>query len=860
MVSPWLRGARLVIVTYGSTAVFHHNAFMMRETLLDFFDERLRSDTEFFVHDNGYRIRHYSYAAVRRAACDFAARLAAEGIGDGDKALFWGENRPEWVMAFWGCLLRGVVVVPIDYRASAGFLHKVEQLVEARVLLVGDEVEPAANPGLDVWRLAELSETADAPAPPVPTRHTPARDDIAEIIFTSGATSEPKGVVITHRNVLANIVPVEREVLKYRKFGWPFKPLRFLNLLPLSHMFGQSLATFIPPMLPGVCVFMRGYSPSAIVHQLHSRRVSVLVCVPKILDVLREHVLQIAPEVAETPADNPHVSRRWWRYRRIHRLFGMKFWCFIVGAAPLDPDLEAFWSRLGFLVVQGYGLTETAPIVTLNHPFKTRRGTVGTPIAGVEIRIADDGEILVKGENVTTGYFGAAADTTVVFEDGWFHTGDLGALDQEGRLQVLGRKKEVIVTPEGLNVFPEDVERVVDGVPGVKESVVVGLARDGEERVYAVVMLETPTDPAIIVRAANRELDDHQRLRGVLVWPGDRLPRTEGTQKLKRGAVREWAEQGAAPVAVKTDTGDRTVASILERVAGGTVSQATRLDELGLTSLERVELLMVLENELDATVDEGAVSGAATVADLEALVASPAAAPRTPEPSFPLPRWNQSLVVRATRRACLGLGLLPLTRLFAWIRVHGLEHLAAIGGPVVFAANHQSFIDPAVILAALPRTMRYRVVTAMAKDFFAPHFHPEGHTRRARFTSGVNYYLVTALFNAFPLPQREAGARHALRYAGELIGSGNSLVIFPEGRRTVGDAIAAFQPGAAMIAARLDVPVVPVRLRGIDVVLGEGQRMARPGRVEVRFGPPLRLSGSDYAALAARLGAAVKAL
>ena len=833
---------------------------MIRETLLDFFDERLRSDAEFCVHDNGYRIRHYSYATVREAAGHFAARLAAAGVGAGDKVLFWSENRPEWVMAFWGCLLRGAVVVPIDYRASANFLHKVGQLVDARVLLVGDEVEPPTTPGPDVWRLAELSETADGPAPPEPAVHAAAAGDIAEIIFTSGATSEPKGVIITHRNVLANIVPVEREVLKYRKFGRPFYPLRFLNLLPLSHMFGQSLATFIPPMLPGVCVFMRGYSPSAIVHQIHSRRISVLVCVPKILDVLRAHVRQIAPEVTDTSADNQHVARRWWRYRRVHRLFGLKFWCFIVGAAPLDPDLEAFWSRLGFLVVQGYGLTETAPIVTLNHPFKTRRGTVGTPIAGVEVKIADDGEILVKGDNVTTGYFGAPADTTAAFEDGWFHTGDLGALDEGGRLQVLGRKKEVIVTPEGLNVFPSDVERVVDGVPGVKESVVVGLTRDGEERVHAVVVLETPTDPALIVRTANRELGDHQRLRGVLVWPGNRLPRTEGTQKLKRRAVRTWAEQGAAPVAARTDAGDRTVAAVLKRVAGGTVSPDTRLEELGLTSLERVELLMVLENELDAAIDEGAVSGAATVADLEALVASPAAASRTPEPSFPLPRWNQSLLMRATRRLCLGLWLLPLTRLFAWTRVHGLEHLAMVDGPVVFAANHQSFMDTPVILAALPRAIRYRVTTAMAKDFFAPHFHPEGHTHRARFTSGLLYYLSTALFNAFPLPQREAGTRHALRYAGELIGTGNSLIIYPEGRRGVGDAVAGFRPGTAMIAARLDTPVVPVRLRGLDMVLGEGQRMARPGRVEVRFGPHLKLRGGDYTALAAQLEAAVKAL
>jgi long-chain acyl-CoA synthetase len=836
---------------------------MMRETLLDFFDERLRSDAEFCLHDDGYRVRRYSYNAVRRGAVDFSTRLATAGFEAGDKILFWSENRPEWIMAFWGCLLRGVVVVPIDYRASSGFLLKVAQLVGARVLLVGDEVEPTPAPGLEVWRLTELGQSAGktgTTASQAMAEHIPARDDIAEIIFTSGATSEPKGVVITHRNVLANIVPVEREVLKYRRFGRPFYPLRFLNLLPLSHMFGQALSTFIPPMLPGVCVFMRGYSPSAIVRQIHSRRISVLVCVPKILDVLRAHVLQIAPELATPAIDNPHVARRWWRYRRIHRLFGMKFWCFIVGAAPLDPDLEAFWSRLGFLVVQGYGLTETAPIVTLNHPFKTRRGTVGTPIAGVELRIADDGEILVKGDNVTTGYFGATAETAAAFDDGWFHTGDLGALDEAGRLRVLGRKKEVIVTPEGLNVFPEDVERVVNEVHGVKESAVVGITRDSEERVHAVVVLEAPTDPAVIARAANRELSDHQRVRDVLVWPGDHLPRTEGTQKLKRSAIREWAEQGAVQEAAETDRGDHTVESILARVAGGTVSRDTRLEELGLTSLERIELLMTLENELDVTVDESTVSGSATVADLEALVDSPTTASTTPEPTFPEPRWNQSLPVGAIRRLCLGLWLLPLTRVFAWTHVHGLEQLAAIDGPVVFAANHQSYMDTPVILAALPSAMRYRVTTAMAKEFFAPHFHPEGHTLGARFTNGLNYYLSTALFNAFPLPQREAGTRHALRYAGELIGAGNSVIVYPEGRRTAGDAIARFQPGAALIAARLSVPVVPVRLRGIDAVLGQGRRMARPGRVDVSFGAPLRLSGSDYAALAARLESAVKAL
>src|SRR5205814_233967 len=249
----------------------------------------------------------------------------------------------------------------------------------------------------------------------------------AEIIFTSGATAEPKGVVITHRNILANIVPVEREVLKYRKWGKPFFPIRFLNLLPLSHMFGQAMATFIPPMLPGTVMFVRGYNPGEIVAQIKRRRISVLVSVPKILDLLREHVSHHVPRVrslaagASTTSRNGagpsgHFLQRWWRYRSVHRLFGWKFWAFVVGAAPLDTPLEAFWGELGFAVIQGYGLTETAPIVTLNHPFGTRKGSVGKAIAGVEVTVAADGEILVRGDNVTTGYFNAVEENARAFE------------------------------------------------------------------------------------------------------------------------------------------------------------------------------------------------------------------------------------------------------------------------------------------------------------------------------------------------------------------------------------------------------------------------------------------------------------
>jgi long-chain acyl-CoA synthetase len=881
---------------------------MRRDTLVDYFDSFAGLDGPFIAHDDGYRVRTYSYADIAALARAFARRLRTHGIGKGETVVVWSENRAEWVVALWGALLEGAVLVPIDYRASAEYLERIAEKVSARVVLVGQEVDRAALGGsFPIWPISELSanpgtldlanagtpdlKVGPTPSPTTSNRGEPPRPpsnpieptDVAEIIFTSGATADPKGVVITHRNILANIVPIEREVMKYRKYGRPFFPIRFLNLLPLSHMFGQAMATFVPPMLPGVVVFIHGYNPQEIVKQIKSRRVSVLVCVPKVLDVLRDHVLRVVPEAEATGIEqSEHWLKRWWRYRRVHRLFGWKFWSIVVGAAPLDPELEAFWSRLGYVVVQGYGLTETAPIVTLNHPFRTSRGTVGAPIAGVEVRIAPDGEILVRGDNVTTGYYRAPDETARAFEDGWLHTGDVGTIDAEGRLTIRGRKKEMIVTPEGLNVFPEDVERALEAQPGVREAAVVGASATGaaaEERVHAVLVVEPGASVEAIVAAANAGLEDYQRVRGVTAWPGPELPRTEGTRKLKRRDLQRWVAQGssaaAAPARVKT------VEDVVRRfVVGRDIQPDTPIEALGLSSLERVELMMALEEAFATTMDEVAFAGARTMGELSALVGSeardqrpevtpqlasglrpPASGPRPPasEP-IDFPSWNRSLPAQTIRRISLATWILPIARIFARIEVDGREHVERLTGPVLFAANHQSHMDTPAILAALPGRYRYRLAPAMAKEFFKAHFFPEQFGRRAWFTNSLNYYLASLFFNAFPLPQREAGARQTLRYIGELFGQGYSVLIFPEGLRTQAGEIGAFRAGVGMIASRLGVPVVPIRLEGLDKVLHQKAKMATPGQVRVAFGPPLHLEGDDFAALARQVEEAVKRL
>jgi long-chain acyl-CoA synthetase len=500
------------------------------------------------------------------------------------------------------------------------------------------------------------------------------------------------------------------------------------------------------------------------------------------------------------------------------------------------------------MVVQGYGLTETAPVLSFNHPFHLKPGTAGKPLPGVDVSIAADGEILVRGEIVTPGYFNAPK-ASEAFEGGWFHTGDIGAIDRDGYLVVRGRKKELIVTPEGLKVFPEDVELVLNRMPGVRDSAVVG-----RERAHAVLVLERGTDRDEVIRRANAVLEDHQKIRGVSVWTAGELPRTEGTGKLKRPALQKWVDAGGPPLIV--DSQDEIAKLVRAYAPHRAITPDTTLEELGLSSLERVELMVELEERFNLTIDEAAFTKARRLADLVEQISRPAA----PQEELAIIDWNRGTPACLVRRVAMAGLILPIMHLCARISVRGTEALRSLKGPIVFASNHQSYLDPAVILAALPTRWRYSVAPAMWKEFFDAHFHPERHSLLRRMTSGLNFYIATLLFNAFPLPQRETGVRETVRHIGDLVSEGWSVLIFPEGERSISGEIETFQPGVGMVASRLRVPVVPVRLRGVDRVLPRDSKMIHPGHVEVTFGPPMELGGDDFVELAGKVEAAVRAL
>ena len=407
----------------------------------------------------------------------------------------------------------------------------------------------------------------------------------------------------------------------------------------------------------------------------------------------------------------------------------------------------------------------------------------------------------------------------------------------------------MIVTPEGLNVFPEDVERVLDEIPGVKESAAVG-----KDRVHAVLVLEPGADAAAIVRAANSKLEDHQRIQGVSLWPERELPRTEGTGKLKRAAIWQWVNSGGALGHVEPSRTGSAIEQLMAQYARGrTLTPETTLEELGLSSLERVELMIQLG------VNEPDFQAARTVGDLTSIREHPTVAAAAAAPAQDIPSWPRSRIASFVRDIGLALVILPLARAFAWLRIEGRENLEHLDAPVIFASNHQSHFDGPTILMALPYRLRRRVAIAASREFFAGHFHPERFSRWQRFTSGLSFFLASLFFNIFPLPQREAGAMEALRYAGRLISEGWCVLIFPEGDRTEAGEIRPFQPGVGMMASRLATRVIPVRLEGLDRILHQSWRMAKPGRARIKFGAPLTLDGDDYISLAQRVEAAVRA-
>jgi long-chain acyl-CoA synthetase len=823
---------------------------MGSESLLTFVTKYVTHGKEVAVRQRrGYRTESWSYGRIVEEANRLARELQTRGVQKGDSVLLWSENSAEWIVVFLGCLLCGVVVVPIDHSASAEFVCRVAKEVSAKLLFAGEERrESAGIPFISFDSLGALIAQHDSsryPSPPL------SRADTLEIIFTSGATAEPRGVVISHGNVLANIEPMDREIQKYLRYEKVFHPLRFLNLLPLSHVFGQMLGVFIPPLLGGTVVFMNSLRPSDLADTIKRERISVLVAVPRFIESLQRHVEHHEEREGKIEkfresfdaAEEEHFLRRWWRFRRIHARLGWKFWAFICGGAALPEQAEEFWKRLGYAVIQGYGMTETTSLISLNHPFRAARGSIGKVFPGMEVRVDENGEILVRGENVATAYRHKGTVQSLVEPSGWFRTGDVAERDESGRLYFKGRSKNVIVTSAGMNVYPEDLERALREQAQVRDCVVLGYERDGNEEPCAVILMngsEANTNAAsAAVDRANQSLAEYQKIRRCFVWPEGDFPRT-ATQKPVLPRIREVIKNmdtGESNVAVNGDS----LAGLISRITGyaGPLSGDANLEaDLQLSSLDRVELMSVLEERYQVELNDAQFQDVHTIGQLKKLIDTGSASAI----QHVFPTWPQSSLATAVRLAIYYSLAWPATYLLAAPRVRGREHLRGLRGPVLVVSNHVTYLDIAWILPALPARFRNRLATAMGGERLARMRQPSRELSLfERFLERLRYYLASSLFNVFPLPQK-SGFLQSFNFAGNLADRGWNILVFPEGQTTVDGTMLPFRSGIGLLAKQLSLPVVPIHLSGLYDLRQDKRIIARPGHAQITIGVPLHFA------------------
>jgi long-chain acyl-CoA synthetase len=807
-----------------------------------------------YVQRRGYRTERWSYHRVAETALRFARELDARRIDKGDRVMLWGENSAEWVATFLGSASRGVVVVPMDDGASTDFALRVVQQVAAKLVVCSRrnaaQISAAGIVSSSVLVLEDLVQTVARHAASAVPGVEVIPDDVLQIVFTSGTTAEPRGVVITHGNVLANVAPLERQIRPYLKYERLVHPVRFLNLLPLSHVFGQFLGIFLPPLLGGTIIFQEELKPSEVISTIRRERVSVLVSVPRVLQSLKQKVERDLDEHKRLSqfrerfqfSEGKHFLRRWWTFRQIHRQFGWKFWAFISGGAALDSAPEEFWGRLGYAVIQGYGLTETTSLISVNHPFRLGKGSIGKVLPGREVKLADDGEILVRGGGVAAGYWTGAgqgvASGRVADAEGWYRTGDIGALDAAGNLYFKGRKKEVIVTSGGMNVYPEDLEAALRSQPEVKDCVVVGIERGGNAEPCAVMILRDTAKPASVVERANQSLAEYQRMRSWLTWPQEDFPRTS-TQKPRRILIREIAEVQLLHPAEPSNVDHSPLVELIRRVSGRPMP-APRLNasldsDLGLSSLDRAELLGALEDRYQVDLSETSFSAARTVADLDRLLRGEGVQ-RT---EYHYPGWALHWPVTWLRFLAHYLLLRPAIILLGWPRIEGRENLRGWSGPLLVISNHIGDVDVGFILTALPARFRHRLATAAGGEALeALRTPPAGANLVKRIYDRIEWMLGVALLNVFPLP-REAGFRQSFAYAGQAVDRGCSILVFPEGRHTVDGKLNPFRAGIGLLAKNLGVPVLPMKILGLFEVKHAGRKVARPWEIRVRIGRPL---------------------
>lgn len=851
----------------------------------------------------------YTFAEMLGKIRSVAYRLREEKVGFGDRVALIGENHPSWAIAYLGTLYHGAVCVPMDPHGEIETITNFLENSEAKIaFLSADQTERFSQmeeklgrhiPAV-VWNLENSSngfkkfeEWSTTEFPESFAAETPKAtgDDIALLIYTSGTTGKPKGVPLTHANIVGELSGVN-DVLSITRDD------RILSLLPLFHAYLQVVNMWVATTFGPQVGYLKELTPAELSESMKIFKPTILTTVPRLWYLFHKKIfdaIEAKPRVVQMLFHRMLKLNGFTRrafglnlgsklFGAVHASFGGNLRVTISAGSRFDEAVAEDFYRLGFTIIQGYGLTETSGAATSTAEFDSRVGSVGKPMKGAEIKINEPdkdgvGEVLIRGTMVFDGYYQNPTATAEAFtEDGWFRSGDLGKLDKDGFLYIVGRAKDVIVLPSGKNVHPEDIEVHYLKSPMVEELAVIGLADESESRAGAEKLAAVVVPDFAYLKAngiANskeavrhnldtlgRDLPEYQRVREYIIRL-EPLPRT-ATNKIKRFQLKKEIETGV----ISTDAKEAKAwefsaeeSSLIESNIGKSVVQAIRQNskdvdvihpnmnleiDLGLDSLGRAEAFAALEQAFSTEFDGDEAAQALTVASVIELVKQHAGDDadaasldlnwgeivRSADGDFPEVRAILKPRPLFSVFAFLFYKLFNLfCRVFMLLEVSGKENLrqmsalnqeGTIAKPFLICPNHQSFLDPFVICSNYPYRLFKNIFHVGASEFF------EGKLLKA----------VASMLNVVPVnPDTEL--MRAMKSGAIGLKNGKVLNIYPEGERAFDGELHAFKKGAAILATELNMPIVPIAIDGLQNVWPRNSWKIRPAKVKVTIGKPI---------------------